>query len=123
MEDYSKYQQQGSSNTYILKQTLEVLGLIEKDYDNMADRAVQYRRTHNLLLMQRLLSFRENTSPFVLVLDSIEQSGKPLLIEYIERAKVINSAFSQIIKTRRIDSSHSHRDLRSYSCPMILWCP
>ena len=54
----------------------------------MTDRAIHHRRTHNLLLIQRLLSLREGTSPFTLILDSLEQSGRPLISEYIRRAKV-----------------------------------
>jgi elongator complex protein 5 len=54
----------------------------------MAERAMQHRRTHNLLLFQRLLSLREGSSPFTLVLDSLEQSGKSLIAEYVRHAKV-----------------------------------
>ncbi|KAI9698005.1 MAG: hypothetical protein M1836_004358 [Candelina mexicana] len=39
---------------------------------------LQHRRTHNLLLISKLLNLRENASPFTLILDSLEQSGKPL---------------------------------------------
>ena len=55
----------------------------------MSERALRYRRTHNLLLIQRLLSLRDGSSPFTLVLDTIEQSGKPLIKEYIRYANVI----------------------------------
>lgn len=54
----------------------------------MTDRALQHRRTHNLLLIQRLLTLREGSSPFTFILDSLEQSGKPLIREYVQRAKV-----------------------------------
>jgi len=48
----------------------------------------QHRRTHNLLLINKLLSCRDNASPFTLVIDSLEQSGKPLVADVIRRAKV-----------------------------------
>ena len=50
-----------------------------------------HRRTHNLLLISKLLSQRDSASPFTLVLDSLEQSAKCLLQEYIRRAKVCES--------------------------------
>ena len=51
----------------------------------MAD--LSHRRTHNLLLISKLLDQRDHTSPFTLVLDDLEQPAKPLLREYIRRAK------------------------------------
>jgi hypothetical protein len=53
-------------------------------------RELQHRRTHNLLLIQKLLGGRENASPFTLVLDSLEQSGRPLVKHIIKRAQVSN---------------------------------
>ncbi|KAL9094097.1 MAG: hypothetical protein Q9165_003512 [Trypethelium subeluteriae] len=49
---------------------------------------LERRRTHNLLLISRLLNQRENVSPFTLVLDSLEQSASPLLQECITRARL-----------------------------------
>jgi hypothetical protein len=46
-----------------------------------------HRRTHNLLLISKLLSQRDSTSPFALVLDSLEQPAKCFLQEYVMRAK------------------------------------
>lgn len=43
---------------------------------------------HSLLLISKLLSQRENVSPFTLLVDNLEQSGKPVLKEYIRRATV-----------------------------------
>ena len=40
------------------------------------------------MLISRLLNQREGSSPFTLVLDTLEQSAKPLLREYIRRAQV-----------------------------------
>jgi hypothetical protein len=54
----------------------------------MAPTTIQHRRTHNLLLISKLLSQRENVSPFTLIVDNLEQSGKPVLREYIRRATV-----------------------------------
>ena len=47
-----------------------------------------HRRTHNLLLISKLLSQREQVSPLTLVLDTLEQTAKPLIAEYLRRAKV-----------------------------------
>ena len=49
---------------------------------------IQHRRTHNLLLISKLLSQREHASLFTLVLDSLEQPAKPLLREYIRRSNL-----------------------------------
>lgn len=54
----------------------------------MADRALQHRRVHNTLLIQKLLSSRDASSPFTLVLDSVEQSAKPLVRHFIHNANV-----------------------------------
>jgi hypothetical protein len=54
----------------------------------MAHTNLSHRRTHNLLLISKLLSQRDGASPFTLVLDSLEQPAKSLLGEYIKRAKV-----------------------------------
>lgn len=61
----------------------------EQMSSDMADRALQHRRLHNLLLIQKLLGLRES-SPFTLVLDTVEQSAKPLIRHYIHNAKVRN---------------------------------
>lgn len=54
----------------------------------LAMASLQHRRTHNLLLISKLLNQRDAASPFTLVLDSLEQSGKSLLTEYMRRANV-----------------------------------
>lgn len=54
----------------------------------MAPVNLSHRRTHNLLLISKLLSLRDTASPLTLVLDSLEQPATPLLKEYIRRAKV-----------------------------------
>lgn len=57
-------------------------------YAVMPPSALHHRRAHNLLLINKLLDQRDATSPFTLLLDSVEQSGRPLVREYIRRAKV-----------------------------------
>jgi hypothetical protein len=54
----------------------------------MAHTNLSHRRTHNLLLISKLLSQRDGASPFTLVLDSLEQPANSLIGEYIKRAKV-----------------------------------
>ena len=49
---------------------------------------LSHRKTHNLLLITRLFSLRENTSPFTLILDSLEQSAKLVQKEFVQRARV-----------------------------------
>ncbi|EEH22162.2 hypothetical protein PABG_04373 [Paracoccidioides brasiliensis Pb03] len=70
---------------------------------------VSHRRTHNLLLMSKLLSLRDFTSPLTLVLDSLEQPASPLIREYIRRAKlskvhVIFVSFSTLIHPDGVDT-------------------
>ncbi|KAH8147256.1 uncharacterized protein LAJ45_08734 [Morchella importuna] len=47
--------------------------------------SIAHRRTHNLLLISRLLNLRDNVSPFTLLLDSLSQSAKPLVREFVRR--------------------------------------
>lgn len=54
----------------------------------MAPSLVAQRRTHNLLLFQKLLNLRDGASPFTLILDHLEQSAQPAVEEFISRAKV-----------------------------------
>ena len=49
---------------------------------------MDHRRTHNTILISRLLKLQENASPFMLVLDSLAQSSRPLVKDIISRAKV-----------------------------------
>jgi hypothetical protein len=74
----------------------------------MAPSPLQQRRTHNTLLFQKLLNLREHgTSPFTLVLDSLEQSGGPLIREFARRGKV------------RVSCSVSSRLIACYSVRAI----
>ncbi|KAL1970289.1 hypothetical protein VTN77DRAFT_5449 [Rasamsonia byssochlamydoides] len=49
---------------------------------------LSHRRTHNLLLISKLLSLRDTASPLTLLLDSLEQPARPLIREYIRRARI-----------------------------------
>ncbi|KAK0930900.1 hypothetical protein LTR29_016613 [Friedmanniomyces endolithicus] len=74
----------------------------------MPPTTLQHRRTHNLLLINKLLSQRDATSPFTLVLDSLEQSARPLISEYMRRAKladihVVFVSFETLRKPRDAD--------------------
>ncbi|GIZ46100.1 hypothetical protein CKM354_000923900 [Cercospora kikuchii] len=75
----------------------------------MPPSSLQHRRTHNLLLISRLLNGRDGASPFTLVLDSLEQSGKPILAEYMRRAalskvQVIFVSFETLRRPRLADA-------------------
>lgn len=54
----------------------------------MAPSAQAHRRSHSLLLFQKLLNLRDSASPLTLVLDTLEQSASPIVQEFITRAKV-----------------------------------
>ncbi|RJE25156.1 Killer toxin sensitivity protein [Aspergillus sclerotialis] len=54
----------------------------------MAPINLSHRRTHNLLLISKLLGLRDTASPFTLLLDSLEQPATPLIKEYIRRARL-----------------------------------
>ena len=54
----------------------------------MASKDLSHGRTHNLLLISKLLNQRDHASPLTLILDSLEQPAKPLLTEYLRRAKL-----------------------------------
>lgn len=78
----------------------------------MTDRVLQHRRVHNLLLIQNLLAVKGNASPFTLILDSVEQSAKPLIAHYINNAKVVPLPYLQLIARSHFSSfteiKHAH---------------
>lgn len=51
-------------------------------------RTLRTRRTHNLLLIQKILTLRAEISPFTLVLDSVEQGAGGLVREFVKNAQV-----------------------------------
>ncbi|KAH8652449.1 Elongator complex protein 5 [Xylariales sp. PMI_506] len=57
----------------------------------MPPSAQSHSRSHALLLFQKLLNLRDSASPLTLVLDNLEQSGRPVLREFIARAKITKS--------------------------------
>ncbi|KAI0470822.1 histone acetylation protein 2 [Xylariaceae sp. FL0804] len=57
----------------------------------MPVQAQSHARSHALLLVQKLLNLRDSASPLTLVLDSLEQSAKPVILEFLGRAKVAKS--------------------------------
>ncbi|KAL1390130.1 Elongator complex protein 5 [Phyllosticta capitalensis] len=68
----------------------------------------EHRRAHNLLLVSKLLSCRDNTSPFTLVVDSLEKSGKGVVREFVRRAnaakiKVVLVSYETLRKPRGVD--------------------
>ncbi|PGH09951.1 hypothetical protein AJ79_05567 [Helicocarpus griseus UAMH5409] len=70
---------------------------------------VSHRRTHNLLLISKLLSLRDSASPLTLLLDSLEQPATPLIQEYIRRAKlskvhVIFVSFETLVRPDGVDT-------------------
>jgi hypothetical protein len=69
----------------------------------MAHPNLAHRRTHNLLLISKLLSQRDSASPFTLVQDTLEQPAKPLVREYVRRANVSGLGVSSITTTLQAD--------------------
>ncbi|KAI1458404.1 histone acetylation protein 2 [Annulohypoxylon moriforme] len=57
----------------------------------MPSSAQSHARSHALLLLQKLLNLRDSASPLTLVLDTLEQSAKPLIREFLSRAKATKS--------------------------------
>ncbi|KAK7514957.1 Elongator complex protein 5 [Phyllosticta citriasiana] len=68
----------------------------------------EHRRAHNLLLMSKLLSCRDNMSPFTLIIDTLEKSGKGVVREFVKRAnagkiKIVLVSFETLKKPRGVD--------------------
>ncbi|KAF4462007.1 elongator complex 5 [Fusarium albosuccineum] len=55
----------------------------------MAPTSNVHARSHSLLLLQKLLNLRDGASPLTLVIDNLEQPARPLLNEFVSRAKAI----------------------------------
>ncbi|EJT74030.1 hypothetical protein GGTG_07879 [Gaeumannomyces tritici R3-111a-1] len=74
----------------------------------MAPSAQAHRRSHSLLLLQKLLNLRDGASPLTLVLDSLEQAAAPLMREFTSRAKISRNrvvlvSFATLKKPRDVD--------------------
>ncbi|KAJ5092394.1 Histone acetylation protein 2 [Penicillium alfredii] len=80
----------------------------------MAPVTLSHRRTHNLLLISKLLSLRDSASPLTLLLDSLEQPATPLIQEYLRRAKLSKAhvtliAFETLKQPEGVDAFVSAR--------------
>ncbi|EHK26061.1 uncharacterized protein TRIVIDRAFT_35425 [Trichoderma virens Gv29-8] len=74
----------------------------------MAPTAHSHGRSHSLLLLQRLLNFRDAASPLTLLLDNLEQPARPVISELMTRSKlaktkIIFLSFSTLRKPRDAD--------------------
>lgn len=74
----------------------------------MAHTNLAHRRTHNLLLISKLLNQRDHASPFTLVLDTLEQSANPVIREYLRRSRLSKTttiflSFETFVKPRHVD--------------------
>ncbi|KOS21333.1 Elongator complex protein 5 [Escovopsis weberi] len=74
----------------------------------MAASANTHRRSHSLLLLQKLLNLRDTASPLTLLLDSLEQTARPVVSELTTRAKIAKTksifiSFSTLKKPRDVD--------------------
>jgi len=86
---------------------------------NMAPSAIAQRRTHNLLLFQKLLNLRDGASPFTLLLDTLEQSAQSVVQEFMMRAKVSKAMhFVLLLSCFKHILSLLSQDFMKYS---LLW--
>lgn len=74
----------------------------------MAHTNLAHRRTHNLLLISKLLNQRDHASPFTLVLDTLEQPANLLIREYLRRSRLSKTttiflSFETFVKPRYVD--------------------
>lgn len=74
----------------------------------MAHSNLSHRRTHNLLLISKLLNQRDHASPLTLVLDTLEQPANPLVREYLRRSRLSKTitvflSFETFVKPRDVD--------------------
>lgn len=60
-------------------------------WHTMAPTSNVHARSHSLLLLQKLLNLRDGASPLTLVIDNLEQPARPVLSEFVSRAKVLES--------------------------------
>ncbi|KAM7204175.1 Elongator complex protein 5 [Rhypophila sp. PSN 637] len=96
----------------------------------MAPSAQDHRRSHSLLLLQKLLNLRDSSSPLTLILDSLEQSAGPLIQEFITRAKlgrstVVYVSFATVKKPHNADIFIKARGkpLKSLAAEIASRCP
>ncbi|KAL6879031.1 Elongator complex protein 5 [Trichoderma novae-zelandiae] len=96
----------------------------------MAPSANSHGRSHSLLLLQRLLNFRDAASPLTLLLDNLEQPARPLISELMTRAKlaktkIIFLSFSTVRKPRDADVliKAAGKDLNTISRELLAHYP
>ncbi|KAK5993680.1 Protein transport protein sec22 [Cladobotryum mycophilum] len=79
-----------------------------------------HKRSHSLLLLQKLLNLRDAASPLTLLLDTLEQTARPVVSELTTRAKIAKTkviflSFSTLRKPQDVDVfiKAAGRDLNS----------
>ncbi|KAF4120784.1 elongator complex protein 5 [Geosmithia morbida] len=89
-----------------------------------------HSRSHSLLLLQKLLSLRDGASPLTLILDNLEQKARPILSEFITRAKISKSkviflSFETLKKPTDVDVfvKAAGRDVRKVHAELMLHYP
>ncbi|KFA46492.1 hypothetical protein S40293_04297 [Stachybotrys chartarum IBT 40293] len=91
----------------------------------MATINTSHSRSHSLLLLQKLLNLRDGASPLTLLLDSLEQRAKPLLSEFIAKAKVVFLSFTTLKHPRGADVfvKAAGKDLKSVRSALLAHYP
>ncbi|PSS00848.1 Elongator complex protein 5 [Coniella lustricola] len=96
----------------------------------MAPSAQAHRRSHSLLLLQKLLNLRDSASPLTLVLDTLEQTASPIVQEFmlrakISHAKVIFIAYTTLKKPSLADVVVKARgkSLQKLRAEIVSYCP
>ncbi|PNY28138.1 Elongator complex protein 5 [Tolypocladium capitatum] len=89
-----------------------------------------HTRSRSLLQLQKLLNLRDAVSPLTLVLDSLEQTARPLISEVVTRAKmaktkVVFLSFATLKKPRDVDVfvRATGRDLRTVRNELVAHYP
>lgn len=88
----------------------------------MSSSARSHARSHALLLLQKLLNLRDSASPLTLVLDTLEQSAKPLIGEFLSRAKVRTEIHFTPFQRFSHELHSSHHNLIFYLISHTSYC-
>ncbi|POR31204.1 Elongator complex protein 5 [Tolypocladium paradoxum] len=90
----------------------------------MAPASSAHARSHSLLLLQKLLNPRDAASPLTLVLDSLEQTARPLIAE-IAKTKVVFLSFATLKTPRDVEVfvKAAGRDLRTVRNELVAHYP
>ncbi|KAH7318323.1 Elongator complex protein 5 [Stachybotrys elegans] len=96
----------------------------------MAPSNTTHSRSHSLLLLQKLLNLRDGASPLTLILDNLEQPAKPVLSEFITRARVAKAktvflSFTTLKKPRDVDAfvQAAGKDLKAVRAALLAHYP